>query len=111
MFCILNRAEINRYFITINGYSWCVAVSPCINYGQYQGGYAVGWRLYSLDQSYYQYKGGISELPTKVCSTNQSHHQYRLRYAVQDYQNCSRGWGELMVAFILDDDLLQTNPL
>ena len=46
---------------------------------------------------------------TKVCNTDQSQDQYWPGCAVQDNQNCSREM--LMVAFIWENDLLQTNPL
>ena len=32
-----------------------------------------------------------SSVRWRVCSTDQSHHQYRCECAVQDYQNCLRG--------------------
>ena len=67
--------------------------------------------VFSIKEAHHQYGGGTLLVLVRLCSMDQSHHRYYWPVcAVQDYQTV-QGGGMLMVEFIWENDLLQTNPL
>ena len=66
--------------------------TSCINFVQYIGENAVGCLVSSTEaDDGVQYRSVIPSVQCRMCNMDQSHHQYGLKCAVQDYQNCLGG--------------------